>query len=181
MKLKKYLCAVLSVACVICIALFAGCGKTEYILTEKTFYKTMTTVVYYPEQYLDKYLEFDCFTYDLTDATTGVTYRSGVRKSTAEYGCVCGNDTIIGFILEYDGDIPVPVNQSSNEQDDERSWIHIRGKLKSAEKTDVSLFAYDSDGNVTDTVEAPVSFLVFVVETLEIIEDYSNLAYFVQK
>lgn len=180
MKLKKILTSIFAALSVLIVVLVSGCGKSEYILTEKTFYKTLTTVLYYPEQYLDKYLEFDCFTYDLNDAG-GVTYRSGVRKSTAEYGCVCGNDTIIGFILEYDGDIPDPVNQSSNEQNDERTWIHIRGKLKSAQKTDVSLYAYDADGNKTDTVEAPVSFLVFVVETLELVEDYSNLAFYVQK
>lgn len=167
----------LPIVCILAaILLFAGCSN-DFVLTEKTFFTVMTNIQYYPENYVGKYIEFDCFTYELVDSD-GNAYMLGVRKCSTGVGCTCGNDTIIGFILNYEGEIPEPVNQS--EDTVEKTWIHIRGMINGTNKTDLSIFAYDANGNVTDSTET-VSFLTFNVETLSIVEDYSNLAYYVIK
>ena len=137
----------------------------------------MTNILYYPEDYLNKDLSLDCFTYNVTDIND-VNYLCGVRKCTAGYGCRCGKDSVIGFILNYEGNIPEPKNQYDDTND--KSWIHIAGKLSSKDKTHIKMYSYEAEGNKTDTVEE-IQFLSFDVTTLEIITDYSNLHYFVSK
>lgn len=146
-------------------------------ITESTFFLVMTNIHYYPEEYIDKDISLDCFTYNVKDIK-GDEYLCGVRKCTAGYGCRCGKDSVIGFILHYDGDIPEPKNQY--EDTNEKSWIHIVGQLSSIEKTKIEINSYDSSGNITDQTEI-VEFLSFDVSSLETIEDYSKLAYFVGK
>ncbi|MBO4594281.1 MAG: hypothetical protein J5697_01095 [Clostridia bacterium] len=156
---------------------FSACAPNEYILNEKTFFKVMTNIQYYPEQYLGKNVEFDCFTYSLTDVESGAEYVCGVRKCSSGYGCTCGRDTVIGFILKYDGDIPAPTNQSEDSAD--KTWVHIKGRLSGAEKTKVSVYAYEN-GEITGRKEE-ITFLSFDVSSISLIEDYSGLNYFVTK
>lgn len=159
--------------------LFSSCGNNSgYLLGEDNFFLVMTNMQYYPQQYVGKDIDFDCFTYDLADID-GKTYRCGVRKCSSGYGCQCGKDTVIGFLLDYDGEIPVPKNQS--EDTVEKSWIHVKGTVKSSEKTKIKVYALDADGNEDrDTIEY-IEFLTFKVEELDIIEDYTNLKYYVTK
>ena len=157
--------------------LLSGCGKEkDYVLDEDTFFLVMTNMQYYPEQYLDAQIDFDCFMYDLTDVD-GNTYRCGVRKCSSGYGCTCGNDTIIGFLLNYDGSLPEPVNQSGDSA--EKAWVHLSGKLKSAEKTTIPIYAYNADGSVDTSTTEQIVFLVFDVDSCTEIEDYSGLQYYV--
>ena len=177
MKKTKIVVAVLLL--VLCF-IFASCGPKDYVLNESIFFRVMTNVQYYPEQYLDSTIEFDCFTYDLVDVN-GTTYRCGVRKCSAGYGCTCGNDTIIGFVLEngeYSEAFPEPRNQS--EDSNEKTWVHLKGKLKSADKLTITLpsTAQGADGSA---VPDQIQMLTFVVEICELIEDYSNLNYYVSK
>lgn len=160
-------------------SLFAlvGCQNQNYVLTESTFFLVMTNMQYYPEEYVNKDITLDCFTYNVVDKNNE-EYLCGVRKCTAGFGCKCGKDTVIGFILKYDGDIPAPKNQYEDTND--KSWIHIVGQLESEEKTQIEIFSYDTEGNVTDQTEI-VEFLSFNVSSLETITDYSGLAYFVSK
>ena len=137
----------------------------------------MTNMIYYPEQYLDSRIQFDCFTYTLVDVD-GKAYTCGVRKCSAGYGCTCGKDTIIGFILDYDGDIPAPKNQSEDTPD--KTWIHLDGKLASAQKTDIRIYAYIGEEIDYSTIET-ISFYTFKAEKLTVIEDYSSLNYYVTK
>ncbi|MGN0814644.1 MAG: hypothetical protein ACI4MH_05380 [Candidatus Coproplasma sp.] len=174
--MKKFI-KLIAVAVLTVLSLLAACSD-DFVLTEKTFFTVMKNVQYYPSNYIGKYLEFDCFTYDLTDAD-GEVYRLGARKCSAELGCTCGNDTIIGFILQYDGEIPDPVNQSGN--DAEKTWIHLRGQIVSADFTEIEIHSYDASGNVVEGVNETVRFLTFAVDTLEIVEDYSDLNYYVTK
>ena len=146
-------------------------------ITESTFFLVMTNIQYYPEEYINKEITLDCFTYNVTDVNNQ-EYLCGVRKCTAGFGCKCGKDTVIGFILNYDGDIPEPKNQYEDTND--KAWIHIVGQLASEEKTAIEINSYDADGNVTDQTEI-VEFLSFNVSSLETIVDYSGLAYFVSK
>ena len=146
-------------------------------ITESTFFLVMTNIQYYPEEYINKEITLDCFTYNVTDVNNQ-EYLCGVRKCTAGFGCKCGKDTVIGFILNYDGDIPEPKNQYEDTND--KAWIHIVGQLASEEKTAIEINSYDVDGNVTDQTEI-VEFLSFNVSSLETIVDYSGLAYFVSK
>lgn len=169
-------------AIIACVT-FAACGPKEegpknYVLNEKTFFHVMKNMTYYPEQYADSTLELDCFTYELKDVDEN-SYMCGVRKCSAEIGCKCGNDTIIGFILEYDGEIPAPKNQSEDTND--KMWIHLKGKIKSPKMTSVTIRAYLPDGTPDPVKTEEVKFLVFVAETLDLIEDYSNLNYYVTK
>ena len=156
---------------------FSACAPNEYILNEKTFFKVMTNIQAYPEQYLGKNVEFDCFTYSLTDAENGREYICGVRKCSSSYGCTCGKDTVIGFILNYDGDIPAPRNQSEDNAD--KTWVHIKGRLSGAEKIRICVYAYDN-GEITDRKEY-ISFLSFEVSSIRTIDDYSGLNYYVTK
>lgn len=158
----------------LCFSLSA-CGTNEYVLNENSFFKVMVNMLCFPEQYQNSSIELDCFTYNITDVN-GKTYKLGARKCSSSYGCKCGKDTIIGFILVYNGEIPEPVNQS--EDTNEKTWIHIRGKLASFEKTSITVYAYNNgaiDENNTETIQ----FLTFNVESLSLVEDYSNLHYYV--
>ena len=159
--------------------LVAGCsnGQKSYVLNESTFFLVMTNIQYYPEEYVNKDITYDCFTYNIKDVNNK-EYLCGVRKCTAGFGCRCGKDTVIGFILNYEGDIPEPKNQY--EDTNEKAWIHLVGQLASEEKTKIEINSYDAEGNVSNQTEI-VEFLSFNVASLETITDYSNLAYFVSK
>ena len=74
-------------------------GDEGYVLTEQTFFLVMTNMQYYPEQYVKKNVELDCFTYELNDVD-GKRYICGVRKCSSGFGCTCGKDKIIGFLLD---------------------------------------------------------------------------------
>ena len=176
MKIRKYTSVILLVL-VFCVA-FAACGPKDYVLNENTFFIVMTNVQYYPEKYVNSNLEFDCFTYELLDVN-GNSYMCGVRQCSAGYGCQCGNDTIIGFILEYDGVLPEPKNQSNDSKD--KTWVHLSGKVKSAEKTTIHMKYYLEDGSVDTGRTDEIKFLVFAVESCELIADYSNLSHYVTK
>lgn len=152
--------------------------KKDYKLNEDTFFLVMTNMQYYPEQYLNTNIEFDCFIYDLTDVE-GNTYRCGVRKCSSGYGCKCGNDTVIGFILEYSGILPEPLNQSKDTND--KMWIHLKGTIASKRKTKITIYAYESNGKINKNSTEIVEFLTFNVNTINEIEDYSNLNYYVTK
>ena len=94
-------------ALVILAAILSGAG-CDYVLNERTFFKTMTNMLAFPSSYMGSDIELDCFVYELTDVESGKEYTLGVRKCSSGVGCTCGNDTIIGFILDYDGAIPPP-------------------------------------------------------------------------
>ena len=156
----------------------SGCGKkNEYILDEKTFFLVMTNMQYYPEQYEDAKIEFDCFTYDITDVE-GITYRCIVRKCSSGYGCNCGKDTVIGFLAE-NADLPEPKNQSENTND--KMWIHVDGKLAGIAKKKIRIYSYTADGEINKNVIETIEFLSFNVENYSVIEDYSKLNFYVTK
>ena len=161
----------LVIACCSLAACFDG------VITESQFFHVMTAIQYYPSDYMNLTLEFDCFTYELKDVND-VSYMCGVRKCSSGYGCVCGNDTIIGFVLEYDGTLPQPKNQSEDTND--KMWVHLSGKLKSTDKMDIEIYSY-TNGKIDLTKTEKIQFLVFVVDSCEIIQDYSNLNYYVTK
>ena len=158
------------------LLLLSGCHK-DCNISESTFFLVMTNIQYFPEEYVDKNITLDCFTYNVKDVNNQ-EYLCGVRKCTAGFGCKCGKDTVIGFILNYEGDIPEPKNQY--EDTNEKSWIHISGQLASKEKTAIEINSYDTNGNITNQTEV-VEFLTFNISSLETISDYSKLAYFVSK
>ena len=172
---KAVLCLVILILCL--TAAFACGGHKRYDLTEETFFLVMTNMQYYPEQYVGKTVTYDCFTYRLTDVD-GQEYMCGVRKCSSGYGCNCGKDTIIGFVLNYDGVIPEPVNQSEDTAD--KTWIHVEGTLASAQKREIRIYAYQGDQIDYSTVETVV-FYDFDVAALSLIEDASGLAYYVTK
>ena len=172
--MKKLLVALLLLC--VCVTAFA-CGGKDVVLTEDTYFYGMLTIQMYPGEYVGKKISFDCYTYRLTD-TDGNEYLCGVRKCSSGYGCKCGNDTVIGFILDYDGEIPEPINQS--EDTVEKAWIHVEGKLASDERERVRIYAYQGDEVNYSSVETVV-FLHFAVSSLTPIEDYSGLAYYVTK
>ncbi len=173
---RKIACLLLALACL--TAACAGCGSQSYILNEDTFFLVMTNMQYYPEQYVGKHIEYDCFVYHLTDVD-GAVYVCGVRKCSSGYGCQCGNDTVIGFVLDYDGAIPDPVNQSEDSPD--KAWIHASGTIPSSQKTDIRIYAYTAEGEIDyDTVET-ISFLTFAADSIQTIEDYSGLQWYVTK
>ena len=176
MKKLKILTFVL-LAIVLCVT-FASCGPRDYVLDENTFFTVMTNIQYFPENYLKSNIEFDCFTYELKDVN-GKSYMCGVRKCSSGVGCTCGNDTIIGFVLEYDGELPTPIKQS--EDTIEKAWVHLSGKVKSAEKIKIEIHSYLPDGSVDPNKTEIIEFLVFAVDSCEVIEDYSNLHYYVTK
>lgn len=172
---KKLVCL-----CLALVALFipACSGQTDYVLNEKSFFLVMTNMQYYPEQYLGCNISLDCFTYRITDIG-GNEYMCGVRKCSAGYGCTCGQDTVIGFILSYDGHIPEPVKQS--EDTPEKAWIHIDGKLKSDKFKSVEIHSYKPDGSIDYERNETIKFLEFNVSALSEIKDYSGLNYYVTK
>ena len=164
----------------LCFAL-AGCGEKgpkDYVLDEETFFLVMTNMQYYPQQYDASTLEFDCFTYELTDVE-GNTYLCGVRKCSSGYGCTCGKDTIIGFILDSEVELPAPYRQS--EDDNDKAWVHLKGHLRDSEKETIKIHAYLPDGSVDPDNIEEIVFLVFEVEEATVIEDYSDLHYYVTK
>lgn len=162
----------------IALLAFSACGGTNrYDLNEETFFLVMTNMQYYPEQYVGKEVSYDCFTYRLTDVD-GREYLCGVRQCSAGYGCNCGKDTIIGFLLDYEGVIPEPKNQSESTAD--KTWVHLEGTLPNAQKEEIRIYAYNGDVIDYDTVETVV-FYHFAVASLTLIEDYSGLAYYVTK
>lgn len=162
----------LIILCCTFVACFDG------IITENKFFHVMTAIQYYPSDYVDMTLQFDCFTYTLTDVQDN-KYTCGVRKCSSGYGCVCGNDTIIGFVLEYNGgELPEPRNQSEDTND--KTWVHLTGKLKNTDKMEIEIYSY-KDGSIDLNNTEKIQFLVFVVESYELIEDYSNLNYYVTK
>lgn len=157
--------------------LLTSCSGSKCNITENKFFLVMDNIIRYPEEYINKELSLDCFTYDVEDVSGGVTV-CGVRKCSSGYGCKCGRDTIIGFILKYeDGDIPAAKNQYENNV--EKTWVHLTGHLASKQKTTITIFSYNADGTPsTDTEE--IQFLTLNVESLELIEDYQNLRYYVE-
>ena len=171
----KKLVVVLLLLC-LCLSLFACSGKNRVELTEDTFFYGMLTIQMYPGEYVGKKISFDCYTYRLTD-TDGNEYLCGVRKCSAGYGCKCGKDTVIGFILEYDGEIPEPINQSEDTPD--KTWIHVEGTLATADVTELEIFAYKDDGQIDTSWREYVVFCTFAVSSLTRIEDYSGLSYYV--
>jgi len=167
-------------AAIIILAVFllftvASCEPSAYVLTEDTFFLVMSNIRVYPAQYEGKDITFESFTYRLTDVE-GKDHYCCVRKCSAEFGCRCGKDTIIGFILDYDGDIPEPRNQS--EDTVEKTWIHTTGKLVFTDGYEPTLISiYAADGV---TVEK-VPFFVYHARELSLVENYSDLNYYVTK
>ncbi len=182
--MKKYIKKTVLVLCFLMASLFAlaGCSsegegaKKNYSLNESTFFLVMSNMHYFPEQYLGSSIDLDCFVYEVEDVVTGEKYSCGVRKCSSGYGCTCGNDTVIGFILDYDGEIPAARNQSEDSSD--KTWIHIAGSLESAEKVYVNVYAY-ANGEQTENIEQ-IYFYRFQVDTLQEI-DGTDLAYYVTK
>ena len=172
--MKRFIAIVLSVFSLAT----ASCGKEEeYVLSEKSFFLVMTNIQYYPSNYVGKNLEFDCFTYEIKD-TDGNSYICGVRKCSSGYGCNCGKDTVIGFILDYGGEIPEPKNQSEDTND--KSWVRLKGKIDGDKFTGIAVYAYNGDEIDYSTVET-IKFLTLKVDKLSVIEDYSGLSYYVSK
>lgn len=162
--------------------LSAGCGGSEakdYITNEETFFLVLTNMQYYPEQYIGSTIEYDCFMYDLVDVD-GNSHQCGVRKCSSGYGCTCGNDTIIGFILDTDQPLPAARNQSTDNNND-KAWVHLKGKLKGPEKETITIPAYLPDGTKDPDRTEQILFLVFEVEEAREIEDASGLQYYVTK
>ena len=169
MRMVKQLLTLLSLP-----FLLSGCAADGNI-KENRFFLTMYNIQLYPEEYINKQITLDCFTYDIEDINGKIT-TTGVRKCPSAYGCKCGKDSVIGFILNYDGEIPAARNQA--EDSVEKTWIHISGKLASQEKTTLELPSTDADGNpITDTIQ----FLTLNVDSLNLIEDYQNLNWYVTK
>ena len=156
--------------------LLTSCGSDKCVISENRFYLIMDNIIRYPEEYVNKEITVDCFTYNIENVDGDVTV-CGVRKCSSGYGCKCGRDTIIGFILKYeDGDIPAAKNQYENNV--EKTWVHLTGHLASKQKTTITIFSYNADGTPsTDTEE--IQFLTLNVESLELIEDYQGLRYYV--
>ena len=154
------------------IILLTGCGgNSSYTLTENTFFMVMTNIQYYPEEYLKKDITFDCFTYEL-ESTSGDKYLCGVRKCSSGFGCKCGKDTIIGFILNPTDNLPQPIKQY--EDSNEKAWIHLTGQLHSDKKKEFKIYTADQS-------EETVQFLTLNVSNFNSIEDYSGLHYYVDK
>ena len=152
--------------------LLMGCSnQNSYVLTETSFFLVMTNIQYYPEEYLNKDITFDCFTYEL-ESTSGEKYLCAVRKCSQGYGCKCGKDTIIGFIVGKDLGLPEPKNQYEDTND--KAWIHVTGQLKTTDWTKFSIYGAD---NTTEEVQ----FLSFDIKEFNVIEDYSKLRYYVSK
>ena len=150
--------------------LLSSCSR-NYDMNESTFFLVMTNIQYYPEDYVNKDLSFDSFTYKLT-SVQGDEYMCVVRKCSSGFGCKCGKDTIIGFIVSNDVELPEPKNQYDDTND--KTWVHVTGQIKSSDKTTFEIYNADS-------VPEEVSFLSLEIKDFSIIEDYSNLHYYVDK
>ena len=150
--------------------LLSGCSK-NYDMDESTFFLVMTNIQYYPEDYVNKDISFDSFTYKLT-SVQGDEYMCVVRKCSSGFGCKCGKDTIIGFIVSNDLGLPEPKNQYDDTND--KAWVHVIGQIKSTDKTTFEIYN-------ADNVPEEVSFLSLEIKDFSIIEDYSSLHYYVDK
>lgn len=159
------------------ILFLASCGSNHYKLNEDNFFLIMTNMLYYPEQYKDSTIEYDAFMYDIYDTEDNL-YHCSVRKCSSGYGCNCGKDTVIGFILNYDKELPASYNQS--EDSVEKTWVHVKGKLHSYEFNTIEIYAY-KDNEIDYTTKESIKFLTFDVEEISLISDYSNLKYYVTK
>ncbi len=146
-------------------------NQKSYVLNEATFFLVMTNIQHYPEDYLNKDLTFDSFTYELED-TSGNKHLCVVRKCASGFGCKCGKDTIIGFIINNDIDLPKPKNQYEDTND--KSWVHVIGNIESTHKTEIEIYSVDNQ-------KEKVQFLSLTVKEYSIIEDYSDLHYYVDK
>lgn len=178
---KRFIKTICSLLCAVFALNFAACSdnKNSYVLTENTFFMVMTNALYYPEKYVGKDFELDCYIYDLED-TSGTVYRLGVRKCSSGYGCNCGKDTIIGFILDYDGKVlPEPKNQSEDTPD--KTWVHLTGRITSSTKTDIKIYGYNAKGELDKSIIETVSFLTYAPDSVTEITDYSGLNYYVTK
>lgn len=170
---KVFICVMMVL--LLCLT-FVACGPKDYVLNEKNFFIAMTNIQNRPQQYVDSTLEFDCFTYELVDVVNNTSYICGVRKCAQGFGCKCGKDTIIGFVLEYNGALPEPRNQSEDTND--KTWVHLKGQIKSADKISIVVNSY-TDGVLDPDNTETIQFLKFVVESCDVIQDYSNLNYYV--
>ncbi len=173
MKKTRIICVAL--ACITLLLAFAACTKTEWVLNEGNFFFTMDNVLRFPGRYYNNTFDLNCFTYQLTDVN-GKTYMCGVRHSSSEYGCTCGNDKIVGFVLDYDGEIPTPINQS-DKYSVEKAWIHVRGKITSEEYVKISVWAFtDGQPDQSKPVET-IALPLLTVESLTVLteEEYKNL------
>ena len=150
--------------------LLSGCSK-GYDMDENTFFLVMTNIQYYPEEYIGKDISFDSFTYKLT-SIQGDEYLCVVRKCSSGFGCKCGKDTIIGFLVDDNLGLPEPINQYDDTN--EKAWVHVVGQVKSTEKTEFEIY------NANNEPEQ-VQFLSLEIKDFSIIEDYSNLHYYVDK
>ncbi len=164
MKIKKAL-ILLSIP-----FLLSSC-TTSYDMNESTFFLVMTNIQYYPEDYVNKDLTFDSFTYKLT-SVQGEEYMCVVRKCSSGFGCKCGKDTIIGFIVNNDIKLPEPKNQYDDTND--KAWIHVTGQIKTSDKKVFEIYN-------ADNIPEEVSFLSIEIRDFSIIEDYSSLHYYVDK
>ena len=63
----------------------------------------------------------------------------------------------------------------------DKSWIHIKGKLHSDKFIEIEINAYKDDGSVDEGKTEKINMLGFDVETLTVIEDASGLNYYVTK
>ena len=173
----KKIALLLLLICLLSVT-FVSCGdQNPGTLTEQTFFYGMTTMQQFPQKYLGKDIAYDCFTYRLTDVD-GKDHLCGVRKCSASFGCTCGKDTIIGFLLDYDGVIPEPKNQSEDTSD--KTWVHVVGRLVGTQKEEITIHSYDAEGNVVPGVFEKVPFLRLKVSSIVTI-DGSGLAYYVTK
>lgn len=175
---KKIIFAVQALALSLLFLLSACGNQASYVLNEGNFFLVMTNMLYFPEQYNDKEIEYDCFTYTLTDVY-GRDYLCGVRHCSSGYGCNCGKDTIIGFVLNCSDALPEPKNQST--PDNDKSWVHLKGKIKSTQKTEIVINSYDESGNIVEGKNETIFFYEFNVESWYQIEDASGLHYYVSK
>ena len=150
--------------------LLTGCTN-KYAMNENTFYLVMTNIQHFPEEYIDKEISFDSFTYKLT-SVTGDDYLCIVRKCSSEFGCKCGKDTVIGFLVDNDLGLPEPKNQYDDTN--EKAWVHVVGELKSTERIAFDIY---NGNNEPETVK----FLKLQVNNFSVIDDYSNLHYYVDK
>ena len=150
--------------------LLSSCSN-DYDMNENTFFLVMTNIQYYPEQQINKEISFDSFTYKLT-STQGEDYLCVVRKCSSGFGCKCGKDTIIGFIVDNDLGLPEPKNQYDDTND--KAWVHVIGQIKSTDKKVFEIYN-------ADNVPEEVSFLSLEIKDFSVIQDYSNLHYYVDK
>lgn len=174
-------------ACVALVLMLSitGCSNSnspkDYVLTEDTFFLMLTNLNYYPETYLNHDLEFDAFTYNIKDIE-GNDHLAIVRKCSSGFGCKCGRDTIIGFLVNPENSnisFPEPKNQSEDTND--KAWVHVKGTMPSADKTTITINSYNADGSINPDKTEELQMLTLNVSECTPIEDSSGLAYYVTK